>query len=248
MDFTQWLVVEEISNAITTVYCEEIADNEEHAEIIARAKAGDSDAIEELWKYWQFAAAKKAASMLPYNDLEDDTVQDIVSDVTSKFFDRLSKGKIKADTPEAVGSFINNAVKNKVVDYWRHMAREMPHDPNILKDIESQQGSIRTGRAGDLGLPNPGRSRYKTPDVVAMNREEKKFLDDAISQLPTKRRAVIRMLQAGMDRDQIANAIGINKQTIKTHRMKGVEDLSQRMKALGLREESVKRILAPLMG
>ncbi|MHA2043391.1 MAG: RNA polymerase sigma factor [Candidatus Thorarchaeota archaeon] len=266
MDFTQWLVIEEISNAITSVYCEQIAD-EEHADIIAAAKAGDSDAIESLWTYWQKEATAKVASLLG-KSREDDTVQEIVSDVTTGFFERLMRGDIKAETPEQVGSYINTAVTNKIKDRWRDLARMRPEgdfrtSPNI-GDIIDSKGLNRIGRTGELAAP--GRSRFNTPDRIAMNREEKKILDAEIDKLPVEKRNVIKMIMAGVSRDQIAKeiisstdvrgkspeevekVINTAKSTIKNIRRYAAQLLGDRMKELGIREEGIKRLLAPLLG
>ena len=247
MDFRQWILINEIVHIVNYIICEAISD-EEHTEIIAKAKAGDRDALNKMWTYWQKEASAKVASMLK-RSRDDNEVHEIVGTVITRFMEKFMDGDIRADTSEEIGAWIKRAVDYTFKERAREIARMTPVDPETVgRQVDA--GEFDSGTRGRTGQPimRPGRARFKAPDVAAMSRERDELLDAAADTLPEREKAVFDMYRSGVDIEKIADYLGLHVDTVSGYKRKAEIHLTAAMRELGLSDVDKHNPYAIAMG
>lgn len=253
MDFSQWLIVEEISQVITSVIWEGITDKT-HTDVLARAKAGDSDAIDELWIYWQKEAEKQAARMLNINKT-DDEAQEAASEAIMHVMEKLKDDpeSIQATTAKELGGYVRQAVANVLKMRFRKDARMIPASPTRLPELgQSSDMGGTIGSRGRTGDPvyRPGKSRFPTPDVAAMAREKRGHLRDAEQDLTPLQLSIWELYKLGFSAEDIAEKLWDDRDrfnTVYSHLAKIKNKLQGYMSDLGY-DESIDKMLATLFG
>jgi len=210
MEFSQWLVIEDLTQIITSVLCEMIED-EQHAEVIARAKTGDEQALSDLYVHWMPEALAKVSHEMG-KSRKDSDVEDVASEVLARLVTKIKNNALDANTAGEIGNWIETSTKRLLVDRYRELSRMRPRDPEDIFKMASSKDTTSgvRGRAG-TEIFRPGRSRFKTPDVYAMSNERNKELEKAVDSLehPTER-AVARMALAGVGHEDIAKRLTLS--------------------------------------
>lgn len=162
-------------------------DLSQTAELIARSKAGEHAAFDDLMARYRPRLVSFLHARLPAGRRGVADTQDLVQDVMLRAWQALPRFEHRG-----IGSFwlfLRAAAKNRLVDEWRRAGNAADPRPNAaLAD-------------GLLDPPDPGAS----PRRLAIGAEEHALFEAALEGVPEReRRAITLRVELGLDYDAIA--------------------------------------------
>ena len=165
--------------------------------LIRQALVGDQNAFSRLRQKYHDAIYNLIFRMIR----EKEEVEDLTQEAFIKAFASLST----FNDEYAFSTWLYKIATNNCIDYIR---RKKLQTFSIDKPIESKESEL------SFELPD---STYE-PDRELIDRQRKKFLDEAINSLPPKYRQVIIMRhQEEREYQEIADILGLPLGTVKAH-------------------------------
>ncbi len=133
-----------------------------------------------------------------------------VKDIVQNFFVKIWEKKgLRFDNPTALNSYLYTSIRNACLN---HIRQEKLHD-NIHQQIPTEQVS---------------ENEYLQEQL---ENEVMQEIFGAIEDLPKKSKRVFRYSYLyGMSNNEIAEALGISINTVKTHKLKAKQQLKERLK------------------
>lgn len=177
-------------------------------ELIQRIQSGDKKAFEELYRRWFFDLCEFANRYVRRRAICEEVVQDLYLNIWKNRKEWHPKGTIR--------SYLYKGIRNNAIDYLKHLKVEREYlserKLNRLQEYEEQIG-------GDSML-----------NGVLSEDENKKELaeaiEDAILQLPERRREIFRMSREdGLTYQEIADALDISIKTVETQMGRSLKSL-----------------------
>ncbi|MCE1165120.1 MAG: sigma-70 family RNA polymerase sigma factor [Bacteroidetes bacterium] len=182
----------------------------EDYELIDRAIGGDQSAYDKLMKKYYNLVYNLIFRMI-YNK-ED--VEDLAQEAFIKAFNSLEK----FDRQFAFSTWLYKIASNNCIDYLR---KKKLNTVSIDKEIDSEDEDLR------FEIPDV---EFK-PDRNIIEDERKTLLEEAITSLPEKYRAVILMRHnEEMEYEEIAKKLKLPLGTVKAHIFRGRELLNKYLK------------------
>ena len=182
----------------------------EDSTLIARVKAGDRNAFNELYGlYW--------ASLVNYAGLfvGDDGAEDVVQDV----FVELWKRKDTIEIGDQIQAFLYRAVYTRALNVLKHR-------------------NVEDGYCAAMEEINQRRAEFYQPDnneVIRRieDKELRKEIHDAINELPDKCKEVFKLSYLhDMKNKEIADILGVSLRTVEAHMYKALKYLRGRLDPL----------------
>lgn len=138
---------------------------------------------------------------------ENEISQDIVQDVFSTLWER----KIAFMTPSSFKAYLYNSVRNAALDYIRHQ-------------------HVKDNYAERIATENPVyESNGEEPTDVFNQEEIYRQLFKAIDELPARCREVFLQYMKGKKNEEIAEALHISIETVKTQKKRGLTALRKKL-------------------
>jgi len=135
--------------------------------------------------------------------------EEVVSDVIYN----LLKDKNRKIRIDRISSYLYQSVKNKSLNWLRD------HKKNENFDNIEQVEDYIIEESGNL-------------DIQLKEREIFQLLEDCISQLPTQRQMVYRLLREdGLFLDEVAELLNLSKRTVEKHLELAIKELCQQLKS-----------------
>jgi RNA polymerase sigma factor (sigma-70 family) len=178
----------------------QLHDAGEFPRLVARLRAGDSDAAEALYRlcgpYLRAAVRRQLHVRLRtrYDSL------DFVQDVWASFL-ALPPGQHKFDTPAALIGFLQRVAYHKVVEGFRRRFESQRDDAR--REVAIDGGP--DGRSEDLPSPTG------TPSQWAIAGEE---FDRLVSRLPPGYQVIVHRLRDGYTLTDIARMANVSRSTV----------------------------------
>jgi len=174
------------------------------AELVASARAGDSQAFATLVGRYEARIARLVRGMVQERDTED-----VTQEAFLKAYGKLSS----FDGRSSFYTWIFRIAANTAMD-WRKRERRRMHAPLP----EGPEGEDRVPSA-DLG-----------PHAAATRRELARKIDEAIEALPDKYHEILVMREIeGLPYDEIAKRLGTSKGTVESRLFRARERLRERL-------------------
>ncbi|MEP7117546.1 MAG: RNA polymerase sigma factor [Acidobacteriota bacterium] len=170
-----------------------------YAELVRAASGGDPQAMERLLTRVQEVAWRFSVAVCGHADDAEDAMQEALIK-TYRYTSSIRE-------PEAFRPWLHRTVKNACLMNRRRRA----HEPKRLESLDS---SPRSGAdATRLDPPDPGRD----PEQLAANSGLRQRLNGALQQLPPSHRAVVFLREMqGLSTRDVAHAMGISEDNVKT--------------------------------
>lgn len=166
--------------------------------------AGDCKAFEALFRTYAEDLCGFAAQHVDDPAAAEDIVQSVFCDLWERRADWRPRVSVKA--------YLFRAVRNTALDRLKHRRVEQ-----AWEDEEK------------CGGPAPG---PRTPVEALQHRELKQAMQQAIEELPERRRLVYRMArQQGMSYEEIAAALEITQKTVENQMGRALKTLRERLSA-----------------
>ncbi len=166
---------------------------------LRRIRLGDTEAFRPFFDHYTLVLRRFALKYL--HDI--DTVKDIVQDSMVKFWDR----RTRFPNLYAATSFLFITTRNSLLDELRHR--------KVITDY--QQFMVQWG--GEINQDFIQLYEEETVRTVYLRLEEE------IARLPNRTQEVIRLQLAGYRTREIAELLGIGKESVKTLKRYGLEKL-----------------------
>jgi len=161
------------------------ADGESTVELLARARAGDEQALDRLFARTLPALRRWARGRLPAWARDVVDTDDLVQETAMRTFQRIDVFEYRADA--ALQAYLRQAVMNRIRNEIRRATRHEAPDA--------------------LGSDAP--SRELSPLESLIGRETVEAYDEAMAQLSEpEREAIIGRVELGLPYDQLAAAMG----------------------------------------
>ena len=165
-------------------------------------KRWDNQSVTMLYKAYYKALYSYARQMTG----KEETAKDIVQEVFFKTWQ--NQGTFETET--ALRAYIYNAVRNERINYMEHLRRESDRKLSFLKKMREMQMDVN----GDL---------------LVHKEEVYRMLFEAIDSLPKKQREIFLLTMKGKKNSEIAEAMNISVNTVKSQKKSGMEKLRDRM-------------------
>jgi RNA polymerase sigma-70 factor (ECF subfamily) len=180
---------------------------EDDHHLVERLQSGDGAAYEKLIARFQHPVYNLVSRLL--NDPDD--ACDVVQEVFLKVFRNV--GSFRAES--SLKTWVYRIAVNEAYNHRRWFVRH--RRPEVGLEQESEAGTSYYDR-----LPDPARSPYE----VALGREERVLVEEALTQLNPKFRScvVLRDIE-DLSYDEIAEIEGISLGTVKSRILRGREGL-----------------------
>lgn len=174
---------------------------------LQRIRLGDTKAFRPFFDHYSLALKRFAMKYLQ----DRDAVKDIVQETMIKFWDRRKR----FDNLYAAKSFLFITTRNSLLDELRHR-----------KVVTEAQQQIRLSGGSEM-----------EKDFIKLYEEDTaqnvyKRLEAEISQLPPRTQEVIRLQIAGYRSAEIAEFLGVGRETVKTLKKYGMSKLKNKMSFL----------------
>ncbi|GHT67246.1 DNA-directed RNA polymerase sigma-70 factor [Bacteroidia bacterium] len=160
-----------------------------------------SDAYEALYQDYYRSLVLYALNFVRQKKIAEDIVQDLFISIWEREMTFISLLSLK--------TFLYNSIKNKSLNYIKHLEVEEKYIQFTLENVEE---------AIDMDREMDEEEIYR-----------QLFL--AIEKLPVRCREVFEMYMDGKRNDEIAEALNISIETVKTQKKRAVKHLKSRMSA-----------------
>jgi len=157
--------------------------------------------FKQLYKIYYVDLVSFAYSITHNSDAAEDIVQETFSYIYEKNIDIENISSQKA--------YIYNAVKNYAIDFLRHK--------NVVNNYANKAINIPMIHDGEAAI-----DELFAEDVY-------KILFDVIDQLPERVRQVFLLYAKGKKNHEIAEALNISVETVKTYKKRGKQMIKERM-------------------
>lgn len=165
------------------------------AELVSLLKAGHEPALAEIFRRYEIKLYIYAVRFLKDKELTEEILQDV--------FVSLWEYREEINTTIPLGALLYKIVKNKLLNAIRQENRMQLRRKEYSAFIEV--------------------SRDLTEEHVLLN-DYNAIVEKAINSLPRQRRSIFRMNhQEGKSYDQIAEALGISKNTVRKQMVKSIK-------------------------
>lgn len=129
-------------------------------------------------------------------------------DITQNTFLKLWLGRSAIDPDKPIKSLLFTMAKNKAMDHLRKIAREPEREP-----------------AGECAIPFSG---YASDRAEA--RDLKAIIEDAVKDLPEKRKAVFLMRREDeLTNDEVSRRLGLSVRTVEKHMELAMKDIRKKL-------------------
>ncbi|WP_285010934.1 RNA polymerase sigma factor [Pedobacter faecalis] len=165
------------------------SDDFEEKELLIRLKAGDKQAFESLYHRYKHRIAANLLRLLKSEELAEEILQDM--------FVRLWDRRSSINPEQSFRSYLFRVAENKVMDYYRRMAR----DKRMREKL--------TAAVSEL---------YSHIEEDIFSKENSRLLQEAIDQLPPQRKQVFILCKMeGKSYKEVAELLSISPSTINDH-------------------------------
>jgi len=168
---------------------------------IERINRFDAAAFRFLYDNYYKALAAYACRLTGAEEVSEDIVQEL--------FSTLLERKTIFPTLAALKAFMYNSVHNAALDYQRHRSVRLSYYRNVAD------------RAKPFQLNAQG-------DEEVWDEEVYRLLFNAVDSLPARQREVFLLVIDGKKTNEIAKALGISIESVKTHKRRGMAFLRKR--------------------
>lgn len=172
-------------------------------QLMARSRDGDTEAFREL-----FERKHRRVYLIAYQILGDAAQSE---DVAQEVFIRLWERCADYDDSFPVDAWLRRIATNRAIDHWRARKSERAHrvEPASDGDAEAflEHAASSTSDAGG-----------EDPSVRLEWRQLQAIWDELAADLPPQQRAafVLRCIE-GLDPDEVAEALGCSRSTVRSH-------------------------------
>ena len=174
------------------------------AELVASARAGNSDAFATLVGRYEQRIARLVRGMVPESDTED---------VTQEAFLKAYSKLDNFDGRSSFYTWLFRIASNTAMD-WRKKERHRRHAP------------LPEGPEGEDRVP----SSDAGPDTAAMRRELAARIDAAIEGLPDKYHEILVLREIeGLSYEEISERLGMSKGTVESRLFRARERLREKL-------------------
>lgn len=177
------------------------ANHTDDLQLLARIKAGESRAFDQLFLKYYPNLLHFCRSLLPY---PSDEGEDVVLEV----FQQVWRHREKMNIHSSLSAFLYASVKNRVYDYRRkqHPGTNMP--------LEEIPGELIANR--------------ECPDQVLTYKELSESLEKLIKLLPERMQLIFRMNREDqLTYQEIANLLEISVNSVKTQMYRAIKFLKE---------------------
>ncbi len=171
---------------------------------IKRFREGDQHSFEELFKAFFTSGRRFILTFISDKDTADEILQEVFIQIWNKREIFQSEVHFKA--------YFYKSLRNNTI-------KRITRSKHTL-EIESASGEI------DSSLSRESEDLFHKVTQTEFNRE----ISRAVSALPLKRRQIILLSMSGMSADQIADALNITVNTVKSQKTKAYNTLRQELK------------------
>jgi RNA polymerase sigma-70 factor (family 1) len=175
-------------------------------EPVLQQKLADGDRASFTWVYKHYCKKIYSYALLLTNDVEKS--EDIVQDVFIKLWEKREKIR----DVENFNAYVNRICRNQIMDEYRKEKRET----TVRKKYGSQVSHI-----------------YHAVDEMIDFKEADKMIRETTKELPTCRRAVFEMKQAGMKNEEIGTKFGIKPKTVWSQLRSARKFFGKRLNVVG---------------
>jgi RNA polymerase sigma factor (sigma-70 family) len=174
------------------------------ANLLARAKAGDQEAIRDFLSQFEWEVRMMVRARLPKRLRTQFDSVDFVQAVWQSFFSDLARDAPDFERAEHVRRFLAGVVRNKVFEQHRKLTRTEKYDMSREERLYVRRGDHDVPR--DLVSPDP------SPSETAQ-------ASDCLAQLTAGRSPreveVISLRRQGLTFDEIATKTGVDERTVR---------------------------------
>lgn len=171
---------------------------------IERINRFDAAAFKFLYDNYYRALVAYAARIVGVVDTSEDIVQEL--------FSHLLERKTSFMTVSALKAYMFNTVHNAAVDYQKHRSVKMAYWRSVA----------------DTARPFPLNAQG---EEELWDEEVYRLLFNAVDELPSRQREVFLLVIEGKKNGEIAEALGISLESVKTHKRRGMAFLRKRFGA-----------------
>lgn len=165
-------------------------------DLIVKFNQGDTEAFTVLYNRYYYTLYNFIKRFIP--DRED------AEDLTAEVFVKLWKLRANLNTIKNLEAFLYITGRNACLDFLRHMQRRNKREKEVIRNLLQQSGE------GVL-----------EEDVKAI---VLRTIHEEIEKLPRSCRTVFKMAYIdGRSNDEIAEALGINNQSVRNHKVRAVK-------------------------
>ncbi len=179
-------------------------DDDDLALLLMKAKTGDEEAIAQFLSRFEREVRMMVRARLPRKLRSQFDSTDFAQAVWQSFFADLRQKAREFDNVEHLRGFLSGVVRNKVVEQHRRLTRTEKYDMAREERLYVRRGNRDVPREVVSPEPSPSQAVQAT---------------DRLAQLTAGRSAreveVIKLRQAGLTFDEIAQATGINERTAR---------------------------------
>ena len=197
MNFNNWLIIEEVSNAILGEMAQELDD-----ELLGRVNSGDHSALDQLIARWQPRVLGWVRRKMTRNE---DDAEDISQQAMLNVVNALQKGV----RPTSFKGWIFRVTKNASNSYFRKRKEEPIDDP---EETRLSQGPNRDAD----GMAVIKRDDPMDPAKIASDHEEQGALRNNLGQMKDYQQdALRRRYFQGQSEKESSDDLGIPQGTVK---------------------------------
>jgi len=165
-------------------------------DLIVQFNAGETEAFTTIYHRYYYTLYNFVKRFLP--DRED------AEDVTAEVFVKLWKLRANLNTIKNVEAFLYVTGRNACLDFLRHVQRQNLRQKDIIRNLLQQ--------------PEEGILEEDVETLVL------RAITEEIEKLPRSCRTVFKMAYVdGRSNDEIAQALGINNQSVRNHKLRAVK-------------------------
>lgn len=164
----------------------------------------DADSFRELYDHYYKALVDYAFQYVG----ETQASEDIVQSLFANFCERNTQFTSVA----ALENFLYSAVKNASLNLLKHKSVETTY----FNKLRENGGKAK-------------QEQYQSEEAEIFQERVYRLLFETIDQLPPKNRKVFLMYMEGKTNKEIAEALGISTETVKTHKKRGMKFLRSRL-------------------
>jgi RNA polymerase sigma-70 factor (ECF subfamily) len=180
-------------------------DTSDEVELISRLQNNDADAYMLLYKRYHVLVYNWAIAIVKVEHLAEDLVQDV--------FLKIWQIRNRLNPSQSFPAFIYRIARNKAFTLLKKIA----NDDKLRADVI-------------LHLAN----KIESAEHKVQWREYEVILQKAVSQLPTQRQKVFKLCrQDGKTYDEVAQELGISRNTVKEHMVMAVKNIKEYLYRFG---------------
>jgi RNA polymerase sigma-70 factor (ECF subfamily) len=174
------------------------------AELMARAKAGDPDAIRDFLSQFDQEVRMMVRARLPRRLRARFDSTDFVQAVWQSFFSDLPGATPDFESPDHLRRFLSGVVRNKVFEQHRRFTRTEKYD--LLREEPLYV------RRGGRDVPREVVSPEPSPSQAAQARDRLAQLTAGRSPLEVE---VLTLRHQGLTHQEVARRTGVNERTVR---------------------------------